>query len=431
MVPDSAAPDGPQPPPANRPVWRLPGMMSLVILSICGFGGYAALISVAPLWVVRGGAGSAGAGLVTTVMLLMTVLTQAFVPPLLARFGYGTVISVGLLLLGLPSLGYGLSSQLTIVLALSAVRGIGFGVVTVTGSSLVAELAPQAQRGEAIGVYGLAVAIPNLVILPLSVVVADRFGFWWAFGVGAMPILGVPAALAISVVRHRQGLDKLDRPDEGPDRRHERPDRREEGHDRRHEGPAGEPGLTEPSDRGRMLRRLVGPAIVLLAITVTGGALLTFIPQFTTSSTLSALALVTLGIFTTFFRYWIGRVADRRGTGRWLVWLLIVGAVGMALTALAVGSADWQWLLLPAIAIVGTAYGALQNLTLLVSFGQVSRRHYGTASTVWNIGFDSGTALGSALLGVVASQIGFPSGLLILAGVIIIVLPVGWRLSGR
>lgn len=408
MVPDPMVPSDRHPPsPADRSVWRMPGMMSLVFLSVCGFGGFAALISVAPLWVVRGGAGTAGAGLVTTVMLLLTVATQGLVPGLLARFGYGVVLSAGLFLLGLPSIGYGLSSQLAIVLALSAVRGIGFGILTVTGSSLVADLAPKERRGEAIGVYGLAVAVPNLVILPLSVVVADRFGFWWAFGVGAMPILGVPAALAIGKVHRRQASQRTG------------------------SATAVRDPTTERRELGRVLRRLAQPAVVLLAVTLAGGALITFIPQLTASSTVSALALVVLGVFAAFFRWWIGRVADRRGIGRLLVWLLLGGAAGMALAALAVSSADRQWLLLPAVAIVGVAYGALQNLTLLASFSQVTRRHYGTASTVWNIGFDSGTALGSALLGLVASRLDFGVGLLILAAVMIIVLPAAWRLSDR
>ena len=58
-------------------------------------------------------------------------------------------------------------------------------------------------------------------------------------------------------------------------------------------------------------------------------------------------------------------------------------------------------------AVLGIAYGGLQNLTLLLSFAAVERGRYGTASAVWNIGFDLGTALGSVLIGAIAAGADF------------------------
>lgn len=383
------------------PIWRLPGVLALVFLSIAGFGGYAALISVAPLWVVRGGASEAGAGAVTTVLLLLTVATQSFVPRLLARFGHAAVLSAGLVFLAVPSLAMGLSSDLVPVLVLSAVRGIGFGILTVTGSAVIPDLAPPSRRGEAIGAYGLGVAVPNLVILPLSVAITERFGFWWAFGAGAMPLLGIPAAIALGRAVRRQVAGRAE--------------------------PA-EPVRLAPADRRRALLRLLRPAAVLLAVTLAGGALMTFLPQMTSSGITSAIALFVLGATAAFSRWWIGGVADRRGAGPLMIPLLIIGAIGMAGLALAVRQ-DLTWLLMVAVAAVGCAYGALQNITLLAAFDQVERPQYGTASAVWNIGFDSGMAFGAMVLGVVASQAGFSPGLAVLAVIMVIALPLAWSLA--
>ena len=71
--------------------------------------------------------------------------------------------------MGVPALGYGLSDALPSVLAMSAVRGVGFAILTVTGSATVALLVPPARLGAAIGVYGLAIALPMLLWLPASV----------------------------------------------------------------------------------------------------------------------------------------------------------------------------------------------------------------------------------------------------------------------
>ena len=78
-------------------------MPLLIAMTVLGFSGYAALLPVAPLWAVHGGAGSVGAGLVNGVLMLFTVLTQLVVPAALRRFGWASVLAAGALLLGLPA----------------------------------------------------------------------------------------------------------------------------------------------------------------------------------------------------------------------------------------------------------------------------------------------------------------------------------------
>lgn len=179
-------------------IWRQPGMAPLMAMTCAGFSGYAVLLTVAPLWVVEGGASTAGAGLVNGVLLLFTVLTQLLVPRALRALGWGPVLSVGLVLLGVPGVLMALDDRLPTVLALSAVRGVGFGILTVTGSAAVAALVGPMRRGEAIGAYGLAVALPNLVLLPAGPWIAESVGFWVAFTVSALPVVGVPAALRLA-----------------------------------------------------------------------------------------------------------------------------------------------------------------------------------------------------------------------------------------
>ena len=83
----------------SRSVWRVPGMPLLLTMTALGFSGYAALLAVAPLWAVHGGADAVGAGLVNGVLMLFTVLTQLFVPRALRRFFWAPVLVTGMLLL--------------------------------------------------------------------------------------------------------------------------------------------------------------------------------------------------------------------------------------------------------------------------------------------------------------------------------------------
>ena len=54
---------------ARGPIWRQPGMASLVVMTCAGFSGYAVLLTVAPLSAVEGGATTAGSGLVNGVLV--------------------------------------------------------------------------------------------------------------------------------------------------------------------------------------------------------------------------------------------------------------------------------------------------------------------------------------------------------------------------
>jgi predicted MFS family arabinose efflux permease len=83
---------------------------------------------------------------------------------------------------------------------------------------------------------------------------------------------------------------------------------------------------------------------------------------------------------------------------------------------------------LAAMVLVGLCYGALQNLTLLVSFSAVSRRHHNLASAVWNVGFDAGTALGSVAVGAIAQLTSFAAAFLVAGAMAVATLPLAvWR----
>jgi MFS family permease len=373
-------------------------MPPLVVMTCAGFSGYALLLTVAPLWAVHGGATTAGSGLVNGVLLLFTVLTQLLVPRALRIFGWGPVLTVGLFLLGAPGALYGVSDMLGVVLALSAVRGVGFGVLTVTGSAAVAALVGKRRRGEAIGAYGLAVAVPNLVLLPAGPWIAESIGYWAVFILSALPLAGIPAGLRLAAALRRSA------PDLHP----------------------GKVTARDPDDpESAAYRRLLPPMLLLLAVTLAGGAVITFTPQMIDSALVAAGGLFLMGLSAALSRWRAGVLADRYGPRRFIVPLVPLTGVGMALVAWSVADSDDARVgsFLAAMVLLGVCYGALQNLTLLVSFASVSRRHHNLASAVWNVGFDAGTALGSVAVGVVAELTSFAAAFLLAGLVAVATLP--------
>ena len=142
------------------------------------------LLSVVPLYV-----GGVGAGFATGALMFATVAAELVTPALLARFGYRRVFAAGMILLGVPALALSNAHGMTAVLAICAVRGIGFAITVVVGSAVVPALVPAERRGEGLGLYGVVVNVPAIIGLPLGVWLAEHVGFPPVFVAGAMTAL--------------------------------------------------------------------------------------------------------------------------------------------------------------------------------------------------------------------------------------------------
>ena len=374
----------------SRSVLREPGMPLLVLMTGLGFSGYAALLPVAPLWAVHGGAGAQGAGAVNGVLMLFTVLTQLVVPRALRLLGWTPVLGAGMLLLGAPAALFALSDSLSLILLVSAVRGMGFGVLTVTGSALVAELVEPARRGQAIGVYGLAIAAPQILFVSGGPWAVEHLGYGVIFAIGLLPVVGAVPAMMLG-----RRVDHV-------------------------------PDPTEPPPYLSLLR----PMALLLAVTLAGGALITFMAPMSDSALLSTLALLCMTAVAAVARWKAGGLADRHGARAFIWPLVLLTVVGMSVVAWAVRDpqATTAWALLLGATIVGVSYGGLQNLTLVVAFESVSRPHYGAASAVWNVGFDAGTGAGAVMIGLIAGGSSYSTAMLVGGAVSLLTVPLALAL---
>ncbi|HEX2728311.1 MAG TPA: MFS transporter, partial [Rubrobacteraceae bacterium] len=160
--------------------------------------GFQILLSVVPLYAEESGGGSPGAGLATAAFMLSTVLTQVRMPAFLDRFGYRAALVAGLLFLGLPAFLYPLAHGVAEILSITLARGVGFGIVTVVFVGLLVELAPPDRRGEALGLFGVAITVPSIFGNPLGLWIVDAYGYGVVFLLGAAaPLAGLMCALGI------------------------------------------------------------------------------------------------------------------------------------------------------------------------------------------------------------------------------------------
>ncbi|MBO0866713.1 MAG: MFS transporter, partial [Mycobacterium sp.] len=157
-----------------------------------GFTSFFLTLSSVPLWAARGGASDVSAGSVTAVMLGCTVVIQTAVPVLQRRVGSAGLLALGLLALGAPAPCYLLGDHLPGLITVSAIRGVGFGLLTVVAARLVNQVAPPGRQGKAVGLYGLAIAVPNLLAVPAGAALTASGNFAWVAGIAACPMLALP-----------------------------------------------------------------------------------------------------------------------------------------------------------------------------------------------------------------------------------------------
>ncbi|WP_395728934.1 MFS transporter [Nakamurella sp.] len=347
---------------------RIPGMPALVAMSLLGFTSFFLTLSALPVYAVGQGVPEALAGLVTTVMLVATVACQLLVPAAVRRIGQPATLAVGLIALGAPTPLLLLRDDLWWLLLLSAVRGLGFAILTVLTPLVATQIAPPGSHGRAIGLYGLAVAVPNIFAVPAAVALTEAGHFAVVAGLGAVPLLALPL------------VGRFPKPPPRGQRR---------------------AGAARPP-----VWSLAGVLALLLATTLAGGGIFAIVPvQLAGSGAVVTWALLLLGVTSALARWRAGSLADRAGPARLLPAVAVIGALGLALLAWgAAGTVAWSAVLVAGgAAVFGIAYGGVQNLTLLLSFDLAGPERRAGASAAWNATYDAGTAVGALLIGAVAA----------------------------
>jgi predicted MFS family arabinose efflux permease len=394
----SARPRPSHPGTAARPRSRLvSGSFALVLVAaLCMETSFFLLVSVTPMAAAADGASSAGAGLVTGVLLLGTVAAELASPVLMSRCGYRVTLAAGALLMGIPLLVQLAHGTFVITMIASLARGFGFGLGAVVLGALVPLLVPADRRGEGLALSGVFETVPGVVALPAGVWLAGHAGLAPVVIVAAVTAL-VPAAVVAWLPR-RAGAD--------------------------------DPGTA--SDQDRPIGLLAGlrqagqrrPALIFAASTVAAGVVVSFLPLATgLSRNVAAAGLFAQALTGMAGRWGAGRLGDRLGHERLLPPALVIAAAGMV---------GLFWLASPVAVIAGMGlfglgFGALQNATFTLMINRMPESGFGTASAIWNLAYDAGYGAGPAAFGVFVGVTGYPIAFAFSALLMVVALPLTRR----
>jgi predicted MFS family arabinose efflux permease len=366
--------------------------------TFCTLTSFELLLSVTPMYAKAAGADSAGAGLVTGLLLAGTVAAELGSSFMMRHCGYRVALASGAALLGMPSIVLLVHGSLTVIVITSVIRGFGFGLGTVVLGTLTAVLVPADRRGEGLGLLGIADTVPAVVALPSGVWLAGHLGYSVVAALAAVTAL-IPLA-TIPWLTGRAEQDSGRDADSG-----------------QREGKA--IGLLDGLRCAGQLR----PALIFSASTVAAGIVVSFLPLAGVTRNVAAAGLLAQALTGTIGRWWAGRYGDRHGHSR----LLMPG-----LTMAALGMTGLIWLESPAAVITGmclfgAGFGILQNSTYVMMIERVPSSGLGAASAIWNLAYDSGYGAGPALFGLIVGVSGYRAGFTLTGLVVLAALPLARR----
>jgi MFS family permease len=352
---------------------RYPPSFYLVIAAnFFFFAGFQWTFATLPGSIQELGGDAAQIGLAFGLFSLSAVIARPGVGWLVDRWGRKPVLLAGAAIFGLSPALYAMAHSLWVFQVVRVFHGIGIAAFTTAYTTLVADLAPPARRGEAIGLSGVTNNLGMLFAPVLGAYVATTWGyathFWLAAGITAASFF-----LLLPVVEpEREPVARTDSPNL----------------------------LTVAR-----MRPVWVAAFGITGLAVAYGAVLSFLAPFATGRGLTMAG----GYFAAFA---VAMIVAQTSAG-WLsdrVGRRAVAIPGLALTVLAMvglGMARTDAALLASGAAFGLAWGLARAGIDTAVVDAVSPEMRGSAIGLLYTCFDIGVGAGSFGLGVIAQAQGY------------------------
>ena len=329
------------------------------------------ILPVMPLYVADLGGTSNQIGLIIALFAFVAMFMRPPAGWLIDTKGSRSVLLAGMAIFLLASLGYLLTPSVRSILALRLFHGLGMGLFPTAATVVIAELAPPARRGEAMGWFGIANSIAFILGPAGGLAVVARMGyaalFLLAAGVAALGLvciwlLPLPARKPLPLARL--------------------------------------PRLGDVFSRAALL-----PSAILLLLYLPYGSLISFIPIVATQR-----GLTNPGLFFTVYaaamllvRSKAGEISDRRGRAAVILPGMAIAAVSLVVLGLASGPAG----ILAGGAIFGIAFGMAQPTLMALVVDRVSPAERGKAMGTFYAAWELGIAAGAAGSGWLLNSIDF------------------------
>ncbi|WP_040203818.1 MFS transporter [Neobacillus jeddahensis] len=318
---------------------------------------------------------SSMAGLMTTVFLLSAIVSRPLAGQWQERAGNRKVLIVALIIFAGAALLYFFPKTISGFLIIRLLHGIGFGMATTAVGTIVADLIPVSRRGEGMGYFVMSTNMA-MVIGPFIGLLAIQ-----EWGPQVLFILSVIVAIMALLTGLSVKQPHLEQPSQIE-------------------------VLSSFSFRSLFEASAVPIAIVGSFMAIVYSALLTFVSIYANEIHLSNIA----SLF--FVVYAIVLLASRPFTGKWLDQYgpnvisfpcIFLFAVGMFILSQSNGAVTF----LLSAGMIGLGWGTLFPTFQTIAIQNAEPRRRGVATATFLSIYDTGIALGSFVVGIIAVKMDY------------------------
>ncbi len=328
------------------------------------------LFAVLPVFVVEELHGAdSQVGLIMGAFAVSALLVRPMTGRLVDQWSRKTILSIGALIYCLAPALYTQAESVPVMLGLRFFHGFGIAAYTTAAGVIVADLAPPSRRGEGMGYYGMSLNLAMTIGPALGVILIGHIDYDSLFWLCAALALG-------SLV-----LSQLIRE------------------------PVRAPSPQQAGSQQWVSRAALFPGFIAVCMTVTFGAVVSFLPLFVKAANLGnpGLYFTVYSIVVVVSRPFAGRLSDRFGRAAVIVPGMVCLTVAMTTLAL---SSSLSGLLIAA-ALQGLGFGGVQPSIMALVVDRSSLHERGAALATLMGAFDVGVGLSSIALGAVLEYTNF------------------------
>ncbi|MGN7198020.1 MFS transporter [Bacillus mycoides] len=184
--------------------------ISILITNFLAFATFYYLLVTLPIYALQELHGTeSGAGLITTVFLIASILTRPFAGKWIEKSGKFIVLISSLLVLFAASILYFIPHSMIGLLILRFFHGIGFGMATTAIGAIAADLIPESRKGEGMGYYGLSLNLGMAIGPFLGLTVMQQAGTNLMFIINALcSLFALVAGLSVKLPKKTVMLER-------------------------------------------------------------------------------------------------------------------------------------------------------------------------------------------------------------------------------
>ncbi|WP_409342170.1 MFS transporter [Paenibacillus sp. MBLB4367] len=334
------------------------------------------------------GASSVTISWVISIFALVAILTRFYAGNAIMRLGKSRMLLIGLIIYLAATASYYWAGAIALIMLVRILYGVGFGLTSTAVGTMASDIIPPKRIGEGMGYFGLSSGLSMSLAPVIGLAVYQSFGFDVLILVSAI-LVAIVFPLAVSLrAAGKEGAGGL---------------HAAEAKRRAEDGGAKEKRGSAENGRKRLIdKEVLLPCFLNLFFTVTYGGLISFLTMFGKETHIANVGWFFLfnALAVMLVRPFAGKLFDRNGP----VAVLPAGALfviaGLVLLSFAASTA----VMIVAAVSYGIGYGILQPSLQAWTVKRVSPERRGAATGMFYNSTDLGIAIGSLLLGIVATQ---------------------------